>query len=380
MRNKALTVGWLCAALFFAIGACSGDDDDTSGSSPGGKNPGDARFGNADSTAGGKTQGTAASGSSSGGSGTGGDIDDCATGIARTSRITPRVVLVLDGSCSMSTNYPANGTRSATMCTQNPNGRWAAVRNALIGQNGVVTRLDGVVEFGLAVFGTSPQCPIPATPIDPAINNLPTIQAALPDVQPGMFTPTGLALDWVYDNMFSTADVDAEPGPQILILATDGEPNSCDSADTNYQPSLDALNKGNMLGVTTYVISLADAAGEFHDHLQQLANIGVNMDAAGGGAMLYTPATPDDLEADLELLVGGAVGCDVALNGQVDTDHTCEGKVTLNGNEVPCNDKDGWILPDARHIRLQGKACDTLKASKTAELDADFPCGIFMVD
>jgi von Willebrand factor type A domain len=375
MRRRVLTVGWLCAAVILAIGACSGDDDgDDTGKSSDGKSS-DPRFGNADSTIGDKPSGKAGN-NSSGGGGAGVDIDDCATGIARTSRITPRVVLVLDGSCSMSTNYPANGERSATMCTQNPNGRWAAVRNALIGQNGVVTRLDGVVEFGLAVFGTSPQCPIPATPIDPGLNNLQPIQAALPDVQPGMFTPTGLALDWVYDNMFSTADVDAEPGPQILILATDGEPNSCDSADTNYQPSIDALNKGNMLGVTTYVISLADAAGEFHDHLQTLANIGANTDQA----TLYTPATPDDLEADLELLVGGAVGCDVALNGQVDTDHTCEGVVTLNGNPVPCNDKDGWILPDARHIRLQGKACDTLKASKTAELDADFPCGIFMVD
>lgn len=214
----------------------------------------------------------------------------CPEGIVRTERVTPRVVLLLDGSCSMSTDYPANGARSASECTDNARGRWAALRRALIDpQSGVVTRLQGVVEFGLAIFGTQPMCPIPGTPIQPALNNLGTITQSIPVVQPGMFTPTGPALAWVYQNMLRKAGApDANDGPQIVILATDGEPNSCGSGETNYQPSIDALMSSRQTGAQTYVISLADATGRFHDHLQQLADLGVGK----SGAQLYEPGTP----------------------------------------------------------------------------------------
>jgi hypothetical protein len=280
----------------------------------------------------------------------------------------------------MSTNYPSDGQRDSSRCSDNPNGRWAAMRNALIApQNGVVATLQGGVEFGVAVFGTQPMCPIPATPVDPALNNLAAISAALPAVQPGMYTPTGLALSWVYDNMFTVATApDAHPGPQLVILATDGEPNSCNSPTTDFQPSIDAVTQGQMKGIKTYVISLAAASGQFHDHLQQLANIGAN-EPAGSNAPLYEPTTPADLAADLELLVGGAVGCELALSGSVLAGRECEGTVTLNGQALACNNADGWVLSDPRHVRLQGAACDKLKQSADALLDARFPCDVWIV-
>jgi len=130
--------------------------------------------------------------------------------------------------------------------------------------------------------------------------------------------------------------------------------------------------------ITTYVVSLAGAQGEFHDHLQQLANLGAGFDAQGGQmATLYEPSTPEALAADLELLIGGAVGCDVALNGEVNVNAACQGTVKLNDQPVACNDPNGWILLDSRHIRLQGAACEQLKNDMTISLEADFPCSIF---
>jgi hypothetical protein len=324
---------------------------------------------------------TARAGSGAGGSGSPRDPNNCAQAVANAARVAPRVILVLDGSCSMSTDYPANGKASATRCTDNPNGRWAALRRALLdADSGVVSKLQPVVQFGLAVFGTAPTCPLPAQPVEPALNNRNAIEAKLPAVQPGMYTPTGPALSWVYDNLIEPVRPDAANAPQIVILATDGEPNSCGGSgagggmQTNYQPSIDAVTKGTKLGVKTYVFSLADASGAFHDHLQQLANLG--NPAANGAAKLYEPTSPAQLASDLQSLVGAALSCEISLSGAVEQGSECSGTVSLNGRALGCNQPDGWKLLDAHRIELQGAACKDLMRDN-ALVDARFPCNVF---
>lgn len=364
----------LLGAVLATTLACSGDDD-SGGSGGMYDNPGGGTNGNPI----GGSSGFGSGGGINGGSGVSGGLPTgCADGIVRTSRVTPRVILLLDGSCSMSSDYPSNGN-SARECVNNPGSRWAALRNALLDPNqGVVTRLAGAVEFGLVVFGTQPMCPLTAEPIQAQLDNLAAIQGALGDIPPGMFTPTGAALDHVYRNLIEPASPDSDMGPQIVLLATDGEPNSCDNAETNYEPSLQASELGKSMGITTYVVSLAGAEGEFHDHLQQLANLGKGFDAQGGQeATLYEPSTPEQLAADLELLIGGAIGCDIALNGSVNVNAACQGTVTLNEQPVACNDPNGWTLIDPRHIRLQGAACEQLKNDMSISLKANFPCSIF---
>ena len=306
------------------------------------------------------------------------DLGRCVEGRANTSRVAPHVVLLLDGSCSMSTNYPANGSASVNECVENPNGRWSALRAALVDpQKGVVPKLQDQVLFGVVVFGgRGNSCPIQGETVKPALKAAAKIDAALPKIQPGQYTPTGPALDYVYDNVVEPFKPDADNAPQIVILATDGEPNTCDgkganSSMPNYQPSIDAVKNGAKKHVTTYVISLADATGAFHDHLQELANLG--NPAAMGKAKLYEPNSPQQLQSDLQALVGGAVGCDIALNGKIPAGSECSGTVTLNGAALGCNKPDGWKLLDERHIRLQGTACKTL-TDKNGVVEARFPC------
>jgi hypothetical protein len=356
-------------AVLLVLSACGGDDK--------GKDPpvSPGMFDNPDPITDGQGGGQAGNGLPPG---------TCANGLVVATRVAPRVVLVLDGSCSMSTSYPANGAASATQCTNNANGRWSALRKALVDpQNGVVTKLQGVVEFGVVVFGTAPKCPIPGEPVRPALGNLAAIEANMPQVQPGMYTPTGPALDWVYDNLIEASGPDDRKGPQVVILATDGEPNACGGGRNgqvmaNYQPSIDAVTKGTMLGAKTYVISLADSSGPFHDHLQQLANLGDP--AANGAAVLYEPASPDQLTKNLMSLVGAAVGCEIELNGSVEASQACTGKVTLDGQALGCNDPNGWALVDASHIKLQGKACQKLTQNNDADVEAMFSCTAFRPD
>lgn len=362
----AVRASQLCAALVLSAAACSGHTDNTKPKVI----PGLI---------------VAGSGSSLPLS----DPSRCVEGKANASRVTPHVIFVLDGSCSMSTNYPANGAQSASECVDNPNGRWTALRRALLDpQSGVVPKLQKLVQFGVVVFGTQPACPIPGDPVRPALNNLDMIEAKMPMVQPGMFTPTGPALQWVYDNVIDGGNPDDNLGPQIVILATDGEPNSCDGSSgggrgqngggrgqqSNYQPSIDAVKHGTTKDVTTYVISLADSSGSFHDHLQQLADLG--HPGAGGQAQLYEPGSPAELTAALETLIGGAVGCDIAVNGEIKEGTECRGTVMLNGAAIGCDQPDGWKLLDSRHIRLQGNACKKLM-DDNALVEARFPCDTF---
>ena len=311
--------------------------------------------------------------------------DSCVNGRVRAIPIPPKVVLVLDGSCSMSTDYPANGAQSASRCTRNAGGRWAALRTALIGPQGVVPKLEDAIAFGLVVYGTQPRCPIPGEPVTAALGNLARIQASFPQVQPGMNTPTGPALDWVYENMITAPRPGPRGAPQIVILATDGEPNSCGGigfglggTETNYQPSIDAVKKGTAKGATTYVISLAAATGPFHDHLQALANLGDP--GAKGSAKLYEPASPDQLEEALDTLAAAALSCEIELGGSILLDRACEGVVTLGGKPLVCNDPDGWAPIDERHIRLQGTACAQLQADTSESVEANFACTGFRPD
>ena len=203
---------------------------------------------------------------------------------------------------------------------------------------------------------------------------------------PGLLTPTGQALDWVFDNLVESAGPLAEDpdktknvaAPHIIILATDGEPNSCDSRTTDYGTAIAAAQKGAALGATMHVISLAAAAGEFADHLRQMANIGVGEDPMTGSAMPYIPTTPDELVKDLEDLIGGAIGCDLILNGEVEKGLHCSGEVSLNGELLPCDDKNGWKMAKPNVVRLKGKACETFQSTVDSELDATFPCSVFI--
>ncbi|HKU38919.1 MAG TPA: vWA domain-containing protein, partial [Polyangiales bacterium] len=289
------------------------------------------------------------------------------------------------------TDYPANGMESATECTSNPRSRWTALRSALIDpQRGIVPKLEKVVAFGVVTFGTRGGCPIPGLPVRPGLNNGARIAQELPMVQPGQYTPTGPALDWVYDNWIEAQGPDDRGAAQIVILATDGEPNSCGGGNggrmggmggqamTNYQPSIDAVKKGTDKGATTYVISLADATGPFHDHLQELANLG--NPAAAGKAQLYEPSSPDQLASALSTLVGAAVGCEIELNGSISRDDACSGTVTLDNMPLKCNDPNGWALIDERNIKLQGTACKHVMEKNDALVEASFTCSAFRPD
>jgi hypothetical protein len=319
----------------------------------------------------------------------------CASTSITANRVLPTVMLVVDGSTSMEMPYGMpvatdGGVTDPMMPAPAPaqSSRWQAIREALVKPDvGVVPSLQGLVHFGLALFGTQPACPLPTGIVMPMLNNYAAINAGMPvGTPPGLFTPTGPALDQVVTMLPDSANaVDKVIGPQIIVLATDGDPNSCGSMDifgglpaTDYAPSIAAAMKAQAKHIKMYVISVGqDAAAT---HLQEMANIGAGMAGnANPGAPVYYPENPAALAETLKTLIGAELSCDLALEGKgVMMGMECMGTVMLNGQPLECNGADGWKLVDQTHIQLQGAACDAFKGAVDARLSANFPCKVIV--
>lgn len=323
----------------------------------------------------------------------------CAAVTVTAMRAIPTVYLVIDGSTSMNTPF-GGGTR------------WSVLREALVGANGVVTRLESVVKFGMTIYGNRDpaMCPSLVEVKPPAINNLMNMSAMFPMVETGGGTPTGEALQGVVDSLpdFSQPTLD---GPQekapIIILATDGEPNGCNeaiaaavncaaaadlvaclgdlagqltNAAATYETTLAAVQTAKDKQIPVWVVSLAAGLDNIPD-LQRTANIGAGLDEnAMPGATIYSPQNPDELTDTLATLIGAAVDCTVELNGTLDVARACEGTVNMNGLPLECGSDQGWMPVDAKHIMLQGMACSTFKSDPSVFLDARFPCDIVVPD
>ena len=360
----------VCALL---LAGCAADSAKPSGSGSGTA----GSFGNT---------GAGASASGNGGTGTGsagnfvhtGEGQGCATADVRAARVTPTIWLVVDGSGSMSEPF---GTSD----------RWTSLREALMEPTtGVVPTLQAAVIWGLveydgpidigAFFGmpTAGACPRLVV-VEPTLNNFAAMDPAYPAAPLGGSTPTHNALDAVLTRVTTPApSPDGIISPTYVVLATDGQPNDMCSGGIGADASplvLAAAQKIADTGTKMYVISLAGGDAALQAHLEQVAMIG------GTGKPPFTPMSKDDLVKTFEEIVGGAVGCQIHLNGKVTLGSECSGYVNVGGaGDLPCNDPNGWHLKDEQTVEITGTACDAFKANKEASLHASFPCDVFTPD
>jgi hypothetical protein len=184
-----------------------------------------------------------------------------------------------------------------------------------------------------------------------------------------------------------------------VILATDGAPNDICMNGTGGDGSVQrqgviaAVDRGAASGITTWVISLADGDVNLQMHLDEVAKHGDPMNA---NARTFSPSSPDELIMTLAQLLGGAVGCHIALNGTVTVGQECTGTVEQNGVALPCCQQsavgaltcaqmptasaNGWRLSDPHSIELLGDACANFLLGPGALLSARFPCAVFKPD
>ncbi len=358
----------LAATTVLATPSCSCSDDgettrgsggdasagSTSGAAEGGGAP-SAGEGGAEAGQGGVLVGSGVTSSGDSGSG-GGEGGACANIEITFEPVVPTVLLLIDQSGSMDENF-GNGTR------------WEVLYDTLMDENdGIVAELQDSVRFGLALYTGGNSCPgIIEVPI--ALNNRDAIDAVYEPEGPENDTPTGDAIVAVLPTVVSFP----EEGPKYIVLATDGEPDTCEDGDADGRPeSLMAAENAFAGGVGLFVISVGGDIGD--DHLQDVANAGAGLPVGGPDeAPFWKALDAEGLAAAFDTIIDGVRSCVLTVDGEIDPEKACDGEVRVDGVVIPCDDPDGWILNNPTEIELQGAACEAIQSGDHS-VEATFPC------
>lgn len=311
--------------------------------------------------------------------------------------VSPTVMVVVDRSSSMFDQGFADF----------PN-RWDPLKDALIGDDGVVTNLQGGVRFGFSAYTHQSKNGAGACPMmdvsEIAFDNLDEIKKRYDAVSSDPIvagedgskgeTPTGAAV--------STAAAVVNDfelfGPKFLLVVTDGEPDTCSAPDPQcgQDEAIAAVQAAHAQGIGTFVIGVGEIGV---NHLQDLANAGLGLpvqrrappeaceDSAfnlgaysdtGGDARVFNPADPAALKADIAGIVGRLRSCSYTVSEEVDPEKVHLGTVWIGDDIVPFDDDNGWRMNSATEIELLGTSCEAIKTVIDPDVYISFPCDVFL--
>ena len=154
---------------------------------------------------------------------------------SRSDKVTPTVLFLIDQSQSMSDFQFPTGSGVT---------RWDALRSALTASDGIIKKLENDVSFGVSIYSWEDQ-PLDPMPmlinvpwkkanytdinavysVTPTSDNTPTAESIMSIVG---FNDAGVIND---DAGFASATTS---GPKILVLATDGDPDTCADENQRY--------------------------------------------------------------------------------------------------------------------------------------------------
>lgn len=309
--------------------------------------------------------------SSSGGVGDVGNVDPssaCATASEGAELAPINLVLMIDRSGSMS-----NGNNEPL--------RWQPVKS------GLLTFLDDpsshYISASLAFFPASSggACQVSSydTPVVP-LTQLPNgaaFTAAFQVTPDGSNTPTKPALEGAIE----TAKAIKASGKHVaVILATDGQPNGCDS---NLSSVKAAAAAGLAEGIKTYVVGVGPSTGNLDDFAQ----------AGGTGQAIMIPTNnaaqvSEDIRTAVGQIAQSLLGCNYPLPAPPDGQALDVNAVNVNytppggtAETLPysadCSNANGWRYDDTtapKEIILCSDICDTAKNEAGAKLDIIFGC------
>ncbi|HEY3496838.1 MAG TPA: hypothetical protein VGK73_19200 [Polyangiaceae bacterium] len=258
--------------------------------------------------------------------------------------------------------------------------RWDVLRDALLDpESGVIKQLEQDIRFGIALYSSengygrahTRACPL-LTGLDEvpvALGNYDAISAIYGSARPIDDTPTAESLAAVTDKLAALAN----EGPKAIVLATDGEPDTCDDPDA-HDPDTNAFavataEASYAAGVRTYILSVGTEIAEHH--LQAMANAGAGVPAGGPNAPFFRATDQAGLESALSSIVTDIRTCTFHLEGDIDTAVVTKGKVLLDGELLEYG--IDFTLDADGEVELLGARCTAMKTGDHT-LSAEFPC------
>ncbi len=311
-------------------------------------------------------------------------------------KLIPTILLLVDESGSMSDNkYPSGGAES----------RWRVLHDALLADGGLVqtARVGGPLRLhGIHRRRYAATCPIlERTDVFAASSDgtaLGAFRNVYPEERPSLpysgDTPTGAAFRAATKVL---ADY-AEPGPKHILLATDGDPDTCarPNPQCGQDEAVSAAEDAYAAGIGAFVIGISDDVASWH--LQQMANAGAGprrraadpgfyngcpkdpavtpkyaASAPATNAKFYKPADGAELATALSSIVNSTRTCTFTLHGKVTAGKESQGSVRLDGTSLDYMAPDGWHLLDAQTLEVLGASCDRIKTTSKL-LQVSFPC------
>jgi hypothetical protein len=271
--------------------------------------------------------------------------------------LRPALTLVVDQWLSMRFHYPDDAS---------PATRWSLVGDALFNPTfGVVKQFEASVRFGIAFFTSHPgNCPI-LNEVPARVQNYQALRTLYDSLGPDGDTPTGDTLQQVVAELLQLPS----QGPRYILLVTDGNPDTCaqPNPDEGQPQAVAAAQHAYAAGIPLYVLGISNGiAGE---NLQQLANAGLGrpIDLVYGvdpGAAQPFQATDNVLGLTEQFagILNRIPLCEVRLRRDVAFSELSDAKVSLDGQLLPYNMANGYVLSDPRHVAIVGRACDAIRA------------------
>ncbi len=322
-------------------------------------------------------------GGSSGDSGSSGE--SCADADVQALPRHPTVWIAVDG-----TSQPSREIDGAIIAPD----IWEIEREALLGDNGVVRALEGVVRFGLVIVDVSMALSCPAQiVVAPSLTNRAAMAAAYPHTPEARPTNSVHTLQTTRDHVASLAldmQTDAQLGPQAVIYSRHTETSGLCLEDVPPEYGPPAFLTGEQVRMISRDL-LVDATQTIVDHGARFyvfgtyplpGEVSTQELLAGLGNTGHGPFPASDVPAlitTLRTIIAEVISCEITLNGHVTAGEECRGYVEVDGTRLPCNDDDGWRLSASDTIELTGQGCLDFKANPTATLTADFPCEVFEI-
>lgn len=358
-----------CQSDLDCRGTCGGDaycDGGDSGGSGGDGSGGDSGTGSGGDDGG-------------GGVGAGGDENQnvCRDLTIRLEHAIPTIVLLIDQSGSTEEAFGGglNRLEAAYTALMDPN-------------DGLIMEIQNAFRIGMSLFSSySDQVTCPEIgDVRPELDNFDAIDRVFSRATPAGGTPTAAS---IYGTM-RQFDVHPDQGRKLLLLATDGEPNTCQDpyTDNDQAAVIEAVEQAYTEDVETVVLSVGDDVGR--PHLQDLANAGAGLPPGGAqNADFYEANDPTQLKDRMRAIIDNARSCIFRVRGGVvDPGLVDQSTVTLDGVVLEYGDANGWNYHQdpqkcegARQcIELLGDSCDGVQDGNEHTLAGDFLCTYYDPD